>query len=317
MQRDIEPTDEQKDKAAFWLAKRAGGSLSEDEKRQLEDWLNAALGNRLAFDQMRILWAQLEAPAKRLAQKSKLPWRRLRSPGWRGSLALLGASCALWAAVWFTSPNILQDWQADIVAGRDIATTATLPDGSTLTLSADTALSTNFEQGRRQVTLLRGQALFDVAHRDTGPFIVNAKEATVRVVGTRFNVDLQPDQTVVSVNRGAVEVTGNADSSPAHLMPGQSVSVRDGHSSAITSANLDRVLSWLNGQISVQNIPVGTLTDQLERYGTGRIVVIGPLASRKISGTFPATDIDRALDTIAAATDSTVLHSTPWLTILF
>ena len=62
------PTEQQKDQAALWHAKRAGGSMSAADEIAFDKWLNSDRGNRLAFDQMRVLWAQVEAPARRASK---------------------------------------------------------------------------------------------------------------------------------------------------------------------------------------------------------------------------------------------------------
>lgn len=317
MQHKSEPTDVQKDKAALWLAKKAGGSLSPEDEARLEHWLNEAPGNRLAYDQLRVLWAQLEAPATRLAQTRQPLWRRFRIPSLRGGLALAGSALALWAVVWLTAPNIVQDWQADIVAGRDVVTVTALPDGSKVHLSAGSALATDFEAGQRVVTLLRGRAYFDVQNRGNTPFIVHGEKARIKVVGTRFQVGRGDNKTVVSVDEGAVDVTGLATTHTNRLSPGQAITVRDGQPGPVETVDPARSLAWMTGHVNVTDMPIGDLAAAFERHVPGRIVVMEPLASRKISGSFTAHDIPASLNTAAAATGSNVLHTSSWLTILY
>ncbi|HAI29525.1 MAG TPA: iron dicitrate transport regulator FecR, partial [Thalassospira sp.] len=57
MQGDVKLTEAQKDEAALWHVKRAGGALTASQEQEFDAWLNADTGNRLAYDQMRVLWA--------------------------------------------------------------------------------------------------------------------------------------------------------------------------------------------------------------------------------------------------------------------
>lgn len=131
MSQSQEPSEKQRDMAAIWLAKRTGGHFSTSDLNELEEWLNADRLNRLAWDEMRVLWAHLEEPSKRvirLAPPSTSVARHLtRSRNWIG---FAGAGIAATLAVLIIDPNFIQNFQADIVSGRHYVTSQTLPDGT-------------------------------------------------------------------------------------------------------------------------------------------------------------------------------------------
>jgi len=72
-----------------------------------------------------------------------------------------------------------------------------------------------FSKNERRVELLDGQALFQVAKDKNRPFIVASGEATVRAVGTQFDVYRKAGGTTVTVLEGRVAVysTAHAESS--------------------------------------------------------------------------------------------------------
>lgn len=309
-------TDEQKDAAALWHAKRAGGSLSAREAAAFEAWLNADIGNRLAYDQIRVLWGQLEAPARRAAGAATPGLLR----GWRRKAVagLAGMAVAAMLALSILDPSFLvQNWRADIVSGDARMTQASLPDGSTLRLGPDTALATDFSGGRRHVTLLQGQAFFEVRHRDGDPFTVTAGDAIVQVVGTRFDVDLLPARTQVSVAEGAVRVRSPEGGAGLLLRGGQQVQVREGRIGSASAVDMALALAWMEGRISVEDARLADLAAMLGRYADGRVMVLGSAGERRVSGTFPVTDIAASLATVAQATDSRLLAAGPWLTVLY
>ncbi len=318
MNNDPEPSQEQKDAAALWQAKRAGGSMSAADERAFQGWLDADRGNRLAFDQIRVLWARLEAPSQRLAADRSGRWGARFAARWRsGRIAAGVAAVLLLAVVWGLAPDLMRGWGGDVVSGPALVTEAPLPDGSVAYLAAGSALDVDFAGGGRAVTLVRGQALFDVRHRNGDPFTVAAGSARIQVVGTRFSVDLLPSRTVVGVEEGAVQVHGDAGAPGVLLHPDQQVSVDDGRVGAVAGLPAGQASAWLTGRLSVQAVPFTDLAAMLERSARGRILVLDSVGGRTVSGTFPLDDVPGSLETAAAAVRAEVLHLSPWLTVVY
>jgi transmembrane sensor len=71
-------------------------------------------------------------------------------------------------------------------------------------------LRVEFSNNERRVELLEGQALFQVAKDKSRPFIVASGEATVRAVGTQFDVYRKDSGTTVTVLEGRVAVYSTA-----------------------------------------------------------------------------------------------------------
>jgi len=97
-------------------------------------------------------------------------------------------------------------YATDIGEHRSLA----LSDGSTVDLNARSKLRIEFSAAERRVELLEGQALFQVAKDKSRPFIVTSRDATVRAVGTQFDVDRKAAGTTVTVLEGRVVVYSEA-----------------------------------------------------------------------------------------------------------
>ena len=82
----------------------------------------------------------------------------------------------------------------------------TLEDGSRIELNARSRLRVTYSKSLRTVELYDGQALFQVAKDASRPFLVKSGEATVRAVGTQFDVYRKDDHTTVTVLEGRVAV---------------------------------------------------------------------------------------------------------------
>jgi transmembrane sensor len=89
----------------------------------------------------------------------------------------------------------------------DTIASTTLSDGSMVKLNANSSLKypKEFKGDSREVTL-KGEAFFEVSHNPDQPFVIHAGNANIRVLGTSFNVNANPeaDSVVVLVETGKV-----------------------------------------------------------------------------------------------------------------
>jgi transmembrane sensor len=97
-----------------------------------------------------------------------------------------------------------------------------LPDGSKIMLNRNTELSyrANFGKQNRNVKL-RGEAFFEITPDTLKPFIIDAGNAKVRVVGTSFNVKTNNTESGVEVyvKTGKVMLSDNSGSHSLVLNP--------------------------------------------------------------------------------------------------
>jgi transmembrane sensor len=84
--------------------------------------------------------------------------------------------------------------------------TVALQDGSTIVLNSKSRVRVRLGDRQRDVDLLQGQALFRVAHNAVRPFVVHSGSASVRAVGTEFDVYRKQTGTIVTVVEGTVAV---------------------------------------------------------------------------------------------------------------
>ncbi len=319
MKPDDTPTEKQRDDAALWLARTSSGPLVPETAEAFDIWLNADRRHRRAYDELRILYARLEAPAHRADAIAPLRRRlatRLRPRGSWLFAPLVSALALL--AIWLFDPAVIQNWQADVVTSQQFMSVVILPDGSIARLGADTALSLDFQNGHRHVKLLRGEAYFEVKHGASGAFTVQANGDEIRDIGTKFDVNLVRDQTEVFVAEGSVEVSGNVDDAdPTILNRDEEIIITRGRSGKVRSVDPSVALSWMAGRLVVQGATVEDVVAILQRHKRGWIAVRGDAATREISGTFPLTDVDASLATIASAVQGTLVHASPLLTVLY
>lgn len=315
----MKPTEQQKDAASIWLAKWAGKSLTDSETDQLEIWLNAEVGNRLAFDQMRALWSDLEFPAQKL-EREPIPRNlthdvmAIHSKKLIMPFAMAVAACLVIA---FLNPYVFTNWNADIVSGVEAITVAELPDGSMVHLGAHTALKTDFRAGIRHIELLRGQAFFKVKKNKGQKFVVMTDQSRIEVVGTQFDVNRLSDTTVINVEEGKVLVGRSTGERSVLLVSDQKIIVDNVEAGPVSAANMTNALSWMDGRITVEDMTVSDLAVMIERYTKGRVLILGATGNKRISGTFPLSDIPSVLKTVANAVEAKLVKTSPWLTVIY
>lgn len=82
----------------------------------------------------------------------------------------------------------------------------TLDDGSTLWLNSNSQVKVNYSDNFRRISLIKGEAHFEVKKDATRPFEVYSQDRLVRAVGTAFSVHKLKDSVEVIVSEGVVEL---------------------------------------------------------------------------------------------------------------
>jgi transmembrane sensor len=180
-----------------------------------------------------------------------------------------------------------------------------LADNSILHLNTDSAVTIRYSKKERVVMLTSGQADFEVVHEPGRAFRVYAGSAEVVDVGTKFDVRLEQDSTVVTVVEGRVAVGPSpmleklgTDSSQNHaprfvqLSAGEQIRVSEGEWPATPSAvDAQRTTAWLHRQIVFDHEPLERVAAEYNRYTQKPIEIATPaLRNLQISGVFATDD---------------------------
>ncbi|MFJ5299569.1 FecR family protein [Pseudomonas sp. NPDC088368] len=295
-------TPEQHDAALSWLSLLHDAPSAADQAR-FSQWLQADPAHAEAYAQAQVMWEMSEEPAAKLAVEDSValqallaamgaPVSRRRSlPQWSAGLAM--AACLLMmvgVGLGWQPQRWLDDVGADYVSAPGQVRTVTLVDESQVTLDADSAIAVHFVRGERHVQLRRGAAFFQVTH--TGePFVVDGGRGETRVLGTQFEVRLQPHGAQVTVLSGRVGVKAGADLPQQILTAGQQVSYDQTRTTDPRTVDSDNPLAWRQGWLNYYRTPLADVINDLSRYYPGRIVVLNAaLGTRKVSGSFPSKD---------------------------
>lgn len=179
----------------------------------------------------------------------------------------------------------------------------TLSDGTKVWLNAVSSLKfpAVFNNKERLVEL-SGEAYFEVA-KNTTPFRVKAKNTTVEVLGTHFNVMAYQEEEALETTllEGSVNIVrGNRQ---RILSPGEKAVCLDKNNTiAVSRADIEQAVGWKEGLFTFNNAPIEQVMRQIGRSYDADIVFEGEKPSMLFTGVLPIKEqVSKALSLITAA----------------
>ncbi len=238
----LEPDDTRESEAietaaANWLAEMAD-ETGPFRAAAFEAWRRADVRHAAAVARLEETGAILaKMPALSEARRSQClalisaaPIRRQRR-GLYWTVAGMAASLAMavvgWR-VWSQPHERVQDSLQVYSTPQGGYKRVNLADGSVIELNSGSQVRVHYSAAARQVMLVDGVAQFSVAKNPARPFIVQAREVSVRAVGTAFEVRMESSAVEVVVTEGRVQV--GAEGGQSHLLKPSSASLASSES---------------------------------------------------------------------------------------
>jgi transmembrane sensor len=297
--------------ASLWAARLENDALGAAERQQLDLWLRADPEHRHVLSRYRELSAALTAQVPVLMERSEVEAvvaRAAKVNRLRRALApalAAAAAVALAGAFWWMQPE-----RVETTSGE--RRTLALADGSRVELNARTGLEVDFSRGARRVKLLRGEALFQVAHDSARPFLVETGQGVVRVTGTVFNVRETAVSTLeVTLLEGSVQLTAaHLPERPAALTPNDQAVVNPEAIAvqALSAEEARNAIAWRSGQAAFVDAPLREALARFAPYHPGTIAVDGSAAALRVGGRYSLDDLDGFLAALEQALPVNVLR---------
>jgi transmembrane sensor len=319
-------------RAREWFVRLLDEDVGREELLAWARWLDADSLHRAAYERVEDAWrymqmAEVVAPTgEDLAQDPYLGdvavsrWRKARRPRLKLILpiaASLAAVVALGLAGWLQlAPNLASPKELTTARARHME--ASLQDGSHVHLGAMTTLKVAFRPEKREVGLVKGEALFQVAHDRKRPFVVNTPLAAITAIGTAFNVDVETHAVTLTVTEGVVSVAPDVPSetghegagarSPIRIRAGQRLKMeRDGAHLILALSDGGAGATWVDGRLEYRNTSLRSVIEDVNRYTTKPIVVSDEeLRDLQYTGTVQLEEADNWLLGLPAAFPLTV-----------
>jgi len=274
--------------AAGWYAELQDEQAGHDVWMSFLAWERDP-ANAAAFRQVEAALETLDRTHFK-ARRRAAPVRRMAV--WGGALAAAAALLAGIVLVRLPDPGVpVPDGPAAEIYATAVGERqeVTLTDGSLVTLNTASRLEVAYSEAARRVTLLEGQALFDVAP-GVVPFVAGAGGSLTTALGTEFDIRLRPEGAEITLIEGRVKVARAGGNRSDVLAPGRKLAFR-GDKVLITAVDTADVTGWKTGMIRFRNVTLAEAVEEMNRYSATQLnVPDAGLAAARFSGVFPAGD---------------------------
>jgi len=310
------------------IARFLTGDASPEEAIAVTDWLKEAQ-NREHFEELESAWryaAGVTLPKfdkatawGKVSDHVHIPTaasspERTRTP-WSLGIAAAVVVLALSAYFIFFSQSPSPAAEMGTVTTSDNFRFIELPDRTTVTLHRNSELlyPDQFAGSSRQVRLARGRAYFNVTQDAGRPFIVEAGEVKIKVLGTEFNVQMDETQMTVHVREGRVLLTSAVDS--VTITSGMTAGVRFGRF-AVTSVPVGNLYSYATQRLVFDDASLSEVIHDLEdSYPFTFELKNRALENCRLTATFYKDDIDKIVNLVAETLNLTVAKNGRHFTI--
>lgn len=283
-----------------------------EEEAVVNQWIAASSDNEKEFERFQKIWNESEKLKIESSADTDVAWQKFRSRvtdpktvgapvrsinkrfGWLRIAAVLFIVAGAWSFY-----SIFYTGYSTIEAGT-VAVTETLPDGSEVTLNRKTKLSyqKNFNGSARNIRLESGEAFFNVSPDKSKPFIIEADQVKVTVVGTSFNVKHINSDTEVIVETGVVKVTRGEQE--VELRRGEKVLIRNKESLLKKEQSTDELHNYYRSKMFVaDNTPLWRVVEVLNEAYDSKIVIDDPkIKELRLTAPFKDDPLDQILHVI-------------------
>lgn len=360
----LHPVKQIDEQAAYWLAKLVSNPLTAEEKTALQTWCKINHRHHQTLLELADVWDELDTLSELAAlmpinqalddKPSAVTDKRTYASGIVDFILpfrIPAAVLLIITGVLLLSINSIPPQSIlnppTLITQVGEKRSEILSDGSVVTLNTNTSIEINFTKRERHLTLLQGEAHFEVAKDKQRPFIVNIGGLQVRAVGTAFNIQKSLAHTEVIVTEGVIELDRTRPlifstdtvppapiaSSPPQKKDGEKTNgeknttdramaryIKAGHVVILTQNaetigkiednQLENQLAWQSGRLVFNGETLIQVIEEISRY-TDRHFVFKDEAVKniRVGGYFHIDNIDEMLDVLQAGFNINV--STP------
>jgi ferric-dicitrate binding protein FerR (iron transport regulator) len=292
-----------------------------DEQLVVREWLQADAANGKYYEHFKTIWNESKTLAANITVDEKAAWQKFKGriqattdkqkakTVHLSSIRKLQVAAAVIAFVvggWLLYNTLHQTAAVAMVNKQTFLSIAvdTLSDGSIVTLNKNSALSypTAFK-GKTRTVQLKGEAFFAVAHDKARPFIVQADNVSIKVVGTAFNVKHYDSSIQVIVESGIVEVSNPTQAVLLHK--GEEVLIQNSNAVLKKSIVTDSLYNYYRTkEIICSNTPLSAVITTInEAYNTHIVLGSEALQQLQLSTTFKNEDLKTVISVIQQTFD--------------
>jgi ferric-dicitrate binding protein FerR (iron transport regulator) len=298
------------------IGRKLEGTISPDEEKALNEWINSSTTNKQVYSQIKELWyhkqdqtnnSQAIAAYDKLinrikfAEVIKTQSRVQRISAQVNQFAKYAAilffflSFSFLSYYYFTEENSKDEF-CMISVPKGNKSEIILPDGSKIWLNNNSKLiyPKKFNKSERRIDLI-GEAYFEIKKNVKVPFIVKTSDVSIKVLGTKFNVSAYPNDKYIETTLISGKVTVQSNEAPeivTTLNPGESMTFdKISNHTAISRIDTKFYTYWMKGEFVFKDEKFETLAKRIERiYNVEIIFEDQTLKEKTYTGDFRVDD---------------------------
>ncbi|WP_374172550.1 FecR family protein [Flavobacterium tructae] len=173
----------------------------------------------------------------------------------------------------------------------------TLSDGTVVSLNSGTSLRypEQFGTNGKRNVYLTGEAFFEVAKDKEHPFIVNANQVDIEVLGTKFNISAYPETPTVNSTlvEGSIQMYETENKQNLVLLKPNQMATWQNNTKKITTKAIDPAFytAWTKGELAFKDTPFSTIAKIIQRtYDVEIINENSDLAKQNFTGTIKISE---------------------------
>lgn len=292
------------------LAKYICGEATPEEETVVKRWMDESLRNRqeverlqkeLSFVTSRYHENRLDTGwawnKLNLAKKKKIDSVSFRRR-WLQIAALIIILFNLAGGLYVYFMQGEEQWITEMAYSQPIV--ILLPDSTCVTLASNSSIryeTSGYKDNTRKVEL-EGKAFFEVKKDPLHPFRVETSMATVEVLGTSFQVEVNENEAAVNVKTGKVRFTANKREDVI-LTAGMSATYNmENKKIEILSEEDINYLSWKTGQLKFNHTPLSEVIKDLNEYYQVTIISKEDTGNPELTVTFNNMPLEDVLSVI-------------------
>ncbi len=266
-----------------------GQITSEAETIEILDWIESSPENQEQYNRLKNLWVvtglshpeSVEIPAFSFPADEDRQSRERMLIQWMRYAAVFVLAFALGTLSLYLVNRNQQSGYSSLYNTIEVPngerSQILLYDGTKVWLNSGTKFRypVAFSRTTRDV-YLEGEAFFDVAKDASHPFVVNAGQLKVNVLGTRFNVCAYPEDNefFTTLEEGSVNAVNAASGTSIILKPGEQLILDRGTNELKRwNVNTELYTSWKENLLRFDDAPFGDVIKKMERWYDVKIKV--------------------------------------------
>lgn len=332
------------EEASEWLVRLDGDEApTNEELASLKEWINRSQSHREQLTRLARHWDNANILTELSNTSYSQPQKVRNKNHWMSSA--IAASIVLVSfliGIAFFQENIQSSIAENGLYETRIGeqNTITLADGSIIQLNTNSNVQVDYTDDLRSITLLQGEAHFEVSKDPSRPFEVMAGNGKVVAVGTAFAVRLNRDALKVTVTEGKVELEAlrpalipeaiegqsseqleintavsaatnehfSRDEGIGFLEAGQSVEFEplkytnvEEIVEVLEQEGMDQALAWRRGLLLFSGEPLTEVVQEINRYSNVKIEINDPaIAEIRVGGQFKVGETEAMLKVLAS-----------------